>query len=292
MLDRWGSWDAERETQCSLGHCQSPQAHRAERRRFVEHTDIHEEDVRGCTIRRGESTAVTARSLGLDLLLVSRQIYHEAVLKPFSEAVFHHQTQRYRHYCLLRHFLSALVPAQARAIANLRMVIRCTYNDRNVVEHQADPGKSSIERLTGLQDVEIVMAPTFVIEPNARRLKSDLTQILLLPTGLSDLASNRIKFVRFTMEVEYLDYGATADGGHPTFAAKQETEEIEAWAEKIEVGLQFGTMVMRGSRPLPRDHRVVQNDNTSGEPSLFEIQQEADCSRSVRTYCALGGVDS
>lgn len=278
VFDRWGSWDAERETQYSLGHCQSPRDHRAVPRRFVEHTDIlsiHEQDVRGCTIHRGESTAVTARNLGLDLLLVSRQIYHEAVLKPFSESVFHHETQRYRHYCLLRHFLNALVPAQARAIANLRIVLRCNYDDRNVVEHQADPGKSSIEKLTGLQDVEIVMAPTFIIEPNARRLKSDLTQKLLLPTGLSNLVSNRVKSMRFTMEVEYPNHESELSGGYPIFATKQETEEIEAWAEKIEVGLQFGTMVMRGARPLPRDHRVVQNDNMRGVPPPSAIRQEA-----------------
>jgi hypothetical protein len=55
------------------------------------------------------------------MLLACRQIYHEAVLKPFTEASFHIIMIDSSCKSQLRRFLATLVPAQARAIAHLRI---------------------------------------------------------------------------------------------------------------------------------------------------------------------------
>jgi hypothetical protein len=62
----------------------------------------------------------------LHLLQVCRQVYHEAVLKPFTQATFHSMTGTSLQQDL-QMFLNLLVPAQAKAVA--RLVAICPYGD-------------------------------------------------------------------------------------------------------------------------------------------------------------------
>lgn len=55
-------------------------------RRYVEHSDFDAEiEGLGCTVHDPPQAPLTSSGIGLGLLQASRQIYHEAVLKPFSE---------------------------------------------------------------------------------------------------------------------------------------------------------------------------------------------------------------
>ena len=104
--------------------CDNPNDHAEVPRRCVEHTDF---DVTiqgfGCTISDSSKTLVTPSSIGLGLLQASRQIYHEAVLKPFSETRFYCEFRPNGAPCGLRKFVDALAPPQAKAIARLRLVM-------------------------------------------------------------------------------------------------------------------------------------------------------------------------
>lgn len=66
--------------------------------------------------RRAPPPVLMRREIPLHMLEVSRQIYHEAVLKPFTQVSFHFRTGRHE-LRELRMLLKILVPAQAKAIA-------------------------------------------------------------------------------------------------------------------------------------------------------------------------------
>lgn len=63
---------------------------------------------------------LTRQDLSLKLLLVCRQIYHEAALKPFSKIQLNCQTS-YLSPSSTQRFLESLVPTQARALQLLRL---------------------------------------------------------------------------------------------------------------------------------------------------------------------------
>ena len=64
------------------------------------------------------------RDIPLHMLQSCRQVYHEAVLKPFAHATFHFVTSSSSHQ-YLHAFLNLLVPAQAKAIAHFFAI--CAY---------------------------------------------------------------------------------------------------------------------------------------------------------------------
>jgi hypothetical protein len=79
------------------------------------------------------------------MLQVCRQIYHEAALKPFTEASFHVIIPDRHCRSEMKLFLAMLVPTQARAIAHLRF---------SLIEDQFLSGTIA-KHLTGLKHVEI-----------------------------------------------------------------------------------------------------------------------------------------
>jgi hypothetical protein len=79
------------------------------------------------------------------MLQVCRQIYHEAVLKPFTEASFHIVMIDRSCKAQLKRFLATLVPTQARAIAHLRISL---LDDQFL-------SNAFVSQLRGLKHVEI-----------------------------------------------------------------------------------------------------------------------------------------
>lgn len=88
-----------------------------------------------------------AKALCLDSLRTCRQVYHEAALKPFSNLLFSYPTKSYwlDNTHGLWAFFDALVPAQARAITSLRLIIARS----SALERQ------TIARLSGLTKLEV-----------------------------------------------------------------------------------------------------------------------------------------
>lgn len=82
----------------------------------------------------------------LTLLATCRQIYHEAVLKPFSQISFIYDPSPFVSDDL-GSFLDALVPAQARAIAHLRLM----------AEERNFPTARTIKRLGKLERLHICL---------------------------------------------------------------------------------------------------------------------------------------
>lgn len=89
----------------------------------------------------------TASSISVDFLRVSRQIYHEAALKPFSQTSFNYvgATFGMDNVYGLRAFLDALNPTQARAVANLRLAV----GPSGYLNH------NTFARLSGLEHLRI-----------------------------------------------------------------------------------------------------------------------------------------
>lgn len=212
---------------------------------------------------------------------VSRQVYHEAVLKPFSESVFHHASQHGRKNCLLRYSINALAPAQVIAMAHLRIVIDCMYysdrrRDDEYLQLAPVSGRVAMDRLKGLRDLEIVISPYFWREEKVSRFLGDLCTQLIYEDGMQELVKPPIRPLRLTMEPEYRDQDAEdeeIENTYLTFSGRNETEKIEKWLQKAEIELQFGHDVSSGVRPLPIDDRIIQSDNTRGVPSEGERKE-------------------
>lgn len=111
----------------TLALCNSLQQHNEVPRRFAEYLNPTRNSVPGCTIHKAPTSAVTPQTIGIHLLLVSRQIYHEAALKPFTEGSFSCVSHDRGKVSGLRPFVDALVPVQAQALAHLRLTIQCSY---------------------------------------------------------------------------------------------------------------------------------------------------------------------
>lgn len=237
----------------------------------------------GCTIHEGPTSAVTSQSIGINLLLVSRQIYHEAVLKPFTEASFYCLSLDRGRICGLRPFVDALVPAQAKTITRLRMVVQCSYRgparEMLLCAHYAPIFcKGTIKKLEGLRELQIVLAPLLTAEPKAHYFLTDLWGDFRYARTQRKLAEKGVKSLRIAMEAEFVDADRLGEmeSSYLTFAGRNETAEIEKWLEKTGVELLFGRSVADGLQPLPRDERVVQADNTRGtspETTLEAMRQ-------------------
>jgi hypothetical protein len=84
-----------------LNLCPHPEQHFKVPTRYVEHLKKNFDIVpKSCTVGQHTDTSmmygktpVAPLNIGLELLLVSRQIYHEARLKPFTEISFHYNAR-------------------------------------------------------------------------------------------------------------------------------------------------------------------------------------------------------
>lgn len=257
-----------------LSVCQNICEHVEVPRRYMEHY-YHPENpkVRGCTLYSNYTVPVTPLNIGLSLLQTSRQIYHEAVLKPFSETRFQYNAFHSMHcdrICGLQKLTEALAPPQAKAIARLRLIVRQHYRAKN--NHTPPslvcgvmPGKGTIMKLKGLKDVEIVLAPHFSEKIQARRYLSDLSMSLSNFPGIIALSDLRLRTLRVTVES---DYGKGDDIYNfiPTFYSRGEVDEIENWLRHFELKLHVGFLVDTDREPMP-PYAIKQNDDAIRIPS-------------------------
>lgn len=189
-------------TTCNLSVCFCPRIH--ERKPVVllnpshptQHEPTYAERHVGCWLQK--SRQPLHQHLQLDLLKVCRQIYHEAVLKPFSQNTFVEDS----YYGAGRNSMELLVPAQARAIARLRLVGSNCLLDR-----------ASVRVLKGLKHLEIlwetsewsknyVATTAFGVEYFTQGyLLKRLQSFLALP-GVVELGSLRLESLRISVEAE------------------------------------------------------------------------------------------
>jgi hypothetical protein len=220
--------------------------------------------VRGCTLYSNYTVPVTPLNIGLSLLQTSRQIYHEAVLKPFSETRFQYNAFTMEKVCGLQKLTDALAPPQAKAIAHLRLIVRQHYFAKNnqtppSLVHGVIPGKGAIMKLKGLRDVEIVLAPRIVEKIRARRYLTDLSMTLPNFPGIIALSDLRLRSLRVTVESEF---GKANDiyNFSPTFYSRGKTDEIEDWLRCFELKLHVGFLVDTDREPMPH-FAIKQNDD-------------------------------
>jgi hypothetical protein len=146
------------------------------------------------------------------MLQVCRQIYHEAALKPFTEASFH--IILVNKYCSpgLKKFLGTLVPAQARAIAHLRISL---LKDQFLSSAILPP-------LSGLKHVEINIA-TYG-HPRIRDESLRQLQAFENGPGFKALKKLGLKSLRLTVLTEHIQGLAFQVA-------------ILAWIRRLEVGI-------------------------------------------------------
>jgi hypothetical protein len=142
-------------------------------------------------------------------------MYHEAALKPFTEASFHFVLVRRECSSGLKLFLDSLVPAQARAIAHLRFSLL-----RDQFLSSAIPSQ-----LKGLKHVEIHIV-TYAMWPGCGD-DEPLVQLQDFEDGpgFRTLEKLDLKSLRFTVSIQ---------SGQPTEASKV---SILKWMGRLEVGV-------------------------------------------------------
>jgi hypothetical protein len=155
---------------------------------------------------------VGSRKIPVHMLQVCRQIYHEAALKPFTEASFH--IILVNKYCSpgLKKFLGTLVPAQARAIAHLRISL---LKDQFLSSAILPP-------LSGLKHVEINIA-TYG-HPRIRDESLRQLQAFENGPGFKALKKLGLKSLRLTVLTEHIQGLAFQVA-------------ILAWIRRLEVGI-------------------------------------------------------
>lgn len=228
-----------------LSVCGNTQEHTETPLRYVEHHNpAFRKRIPGCTIDQWHETPIDPLAIGLGLLSVSRQIYHEAVLKPFSQISFSSLSRCYQKYSGVQRFVDALMPAQAKAIVRLRVVLACGHSMPGEPRYpKLDigpvPSMTTINKMEGLTDLEIVLAPHIDHEDEAEAapLLSGLDGVFVLTPGMQSLVDLQLRSLRITMEAVFVDEG---QGPTPTFTEREEVEEVKGWLRKTEMELHFG----------------------------------------------------
>lgn len=115
------------------------------------------------------------------------------------------------------------------------------------------PSKTTLAKLKGLTDLEIVLAPIIEDEREADSslFISGLEKAFVLTPGMQSLVKLRLRSLRVTMEAEF-------DASVPTFGQRGGKDALEAWLRETEMRLHFGS-VLSDDTPLP-DFGVVQDD--------------------------------
>lgn len=244
--------------------CETPSDHKETPLRYVECSrNYFQRDFPGYTIDQLQDTPVEPLAIGLGLLGTCRQLYHEAALMPFSKVSFATLARCPEFYSGVQRFVDALIPAQARAIARLRMTIH------NGPAHPQDPNqnlvigpipsKTTLSKLKGLKDLEIILAPVIEVEreADASLFISGLEKVFALTPAMQSLVKLRLRSLRVTMHAEF-DYSV------PMFGQRGGRDALEAWLRETEMRLHFGS-VLSGDTPLP-DFGVVQDDERISLP--------------------------
>jgi len=164
--------------------------------------------------------------LHLEPLQVCRQIYHEAVLKPFSVNEFHYIVpQHYIGKTRLQHMVETLVPAQARAIKCLHLIWVNTTHLRSTLFGQ----------LKGLDHVDIQMA---LSRSDLWKTLADFSDL----SGVMELSKLQLKSLRITTEVR----------SDVVLASNPDETAVIAWQKRLESKL-LKTNAMNDDRGLPAD---------------------------------------
>ena len=248
--------------------------------RYIERVNIqHRKRIPGCTIRPdGGGGKLSGADINLGLLLVCRQIYQEAVLKPFSEIPFYfivRWTDKGRPG--LEGFAEDLAPLQLKAFKWLRIILEHVYFGRNndpsrSVGFGRVPEKKAKRKFTGLKDLEIVLNPQFWAEEEAHIYCQHLDKYLVHDRDsyysqsmgwLQVLLDLRLNSLRVMVEAEICEMGRGEKRSlFPTIFSKGQTDTTRKWLRKTELDLRF-------------DEDVVRVD----EPVLFGVKQDDDAIR-------------
>jgi hypothetical protein len=234
----------------------------------------------GCTIHPDDDgETLSGADINPGLLLVSRQMYQEAVLKPFSEIPFYFIVRwNDKAWPGLEGLAEDLTPPQLRAFKRLRIVLEHVYfgmkNDlcRSVAFGRL-PDKKGMRKFTGLKDLEIVLNPQFWDEPEARKYTGhldthfvpDYSHYSKSMSWLQALPELRLNSLRMMVEAEICEMGRGKTRKlFPTIASKGQTDTIIKWLRQTELDLHFGKDVVRIEEPVP--FGVKQDDNAIGIP--------------------------
>lgn len=123
----------------------------------------------------------------LSLLQVSRQIYHEAALKPFQQTLFtfdFDDSQTREASYGLPAFMNALVPAQVKAITRLRLLST----------GPACISYAKLSRLEGLKHLEIQLNLSFAhFDYTSRQLRHFVAEPVVVSLVKLNLKSSRVE---------------------------------------------------------------------------------------------------
>ena len=278
--ENW-EWD-ETPRHYRLLRCNHPREHVETPPRYVEWVNVPQRKrIPGCTIRNDNNgKPLCGADINLDLLLVSRQIYQEAVLKPFSEIPFYyivHWTDKPRPG--LKGLIDDLAPPQLRAFKRMRIVLEHVYFGGNndisrTVGFGCLPDKKAVRKMTGLKDLEIVLNPQIWDEEEAHNYVKHLdkhfvpdynTYYCSSMAWLQALPELRLNSLRVTVEAEFGEMGRSETSRRfPTFASKGQIDTIKNWLRQTELNLHFGEDVVRIQEPVLLG--VKQDHDTIGVP--------------------------
>jgi hypothetical protein len=242
---------------------------------------LDQKRIPGCTIRpKDYGKTLSGADINLGLLLVCRQIYQEAVLKPFSEIPFYFIVcWTDKGWPGLEALAEDLAPPQLKAFKRLRIVLEHVYfglpndPDRSVGFGRL-PDKKAMRKFTGLKNLEIVLNPQFWANEEARFYCQHLNEHFVHDrdnyycqsmSWLQALPDLRLNSIRLVVEAEICEMGRSeVRRRFPTISSKGQTETIKKWLRQTELDLHFGEDVVRVDEPVL--FGVKQNDDAIRVP--------------------------
>jgi hypothetical protein len=271
--------------------CPRPEQHFKVPSRYVEHMVKFFDFVpESCTVGQdGDTdmmygkTPVTPLNIGLELLLVSRQLYHEARLKPFTEISFHYNARHIGHIDAFSRLLDQMSPPQRQAIACLRLIVEHRHDSRGgplSLPWRIWPEKKTILKLKGLKDLEIVLSPHFWGKCSADTYLTLLVRCLRPNPTMQVLKVLCLRSLRISIEPQFDQ--KYIDGIHATFASRDETAITKKWLKYTELEMQFSRMVALGRDRKPF-YGSRQDDPTSRARPWARGPEDLEVFRQVRT---------
>jgi hypothetical protein len=190
---------------------------------------IRTEACQHCTGSDAQRTSVL-EGFSLPFLQASRQIYHEAALKPFQQAMFVFDfvdSQSKEASYGLPAFMNALVPAQVKAITHLRLLSVTPTCIRY----------AKLPRLEGLKHLEMQVNFSFAHFDHTSRLLEDFAASPIVRS----LAKLDLRSVRFELGLDEHDYRDMTWAEIEGMALKPPTtakaELFEGILKRMEAGL-------------------------------------------------------
>lgn len=256
-----------------LSVCEHPREHVETPRRYAEWVNVaFRTRIPGCTIRQHhDEKPLSSLDANLGLLQVCRQTHPEASLKPFTDMPFYYMNRAsYKGLPGLDAFVEALAPPQLRALSRMRFVVEHVYYELNTQIYRSLsfgnlPVKSTMQMMTGLKDVEIVLSPQLWDETEARRYLDNLAESFREMDWIQTLRELRPKRLRLTVEADFHKHRYEKSEPFPTFASRGEAQMIGDWLRHRELQLHFGKRVAYGIEPVP-PYGVQQNDRKVSTP--------------------------